>query len=175
VQESNIALAIDVLAEVSQYRQYIGLVIVGSGIGKLYLKTYALQKGVADKVMFESPRKDMTSFYKSAYALMITSMQDDYEDTIRAAAAAGCVIISSKNASAMRLIENKESGFLCDVNDPKEYVDAVNNLLNNERLRMKMRERIQESAKVSKAEEKEDRMQTLSKSWENAITVAKGY
>jgi glycosyltransferase involved in cell wall biosynthesis len=175
VKEHNITLAIDVLAEISEYHQHIGLAIIGQGIGRIYLKRYATLKGVGDKVMFETPREDMTSYYKSAFALIVPSLFDEFENTLVDAASAGCVIISSKVGSAERLIEHKENGFLCDVHNPKEYVDAINTLLSNEKLRMTMRARITEAAKNYMAADKDDHMRTMLKSWQDAITMAKGY
>jgi len=173
--EQNIKLAIGVLVEISKYHNHIGLVIVGSGIERFYLARYAKLKGVGDSVMFEPPQEDMTSLYKSAFALVVPSLFEAFESTIEDAAAAGCVMISSPVGNAPKLIENKENGYLCDPHAPLEYVDAINMLLNNEKLRMTMKERIAEKAKNFVAEDKDVHEQTRLKAWQQAVESYRGY
>jgi glycosyltransferase involved in cell wall biosynthesis len=173
--EHNVKLAIDVLAQVSKDHQYIGLVIVGSGWGKWPLKYYAQRQGVGGSVMFEAPHYDMTSIYKSAYALLVTSLFDEFESTIEDAAAAGCAIISSPVGVAPKLIVNKENGYLCDPKHMLEYADAVNMLINNDALRTKIRKGIVESAQKFMATDRNAHMLSRKKAWEAAIASAKGY
>jgi glycosyltransferase involved in cell wall biosynthesis len=173
--EHNVKLAIDVLKKVSEDHRYVGLVIVGAGWGKWPLKWYAAKKGVAKQVMFESPRDDLTSFYKTAFALLVPSFTTQFESTIEDAAAAGCVIISSPVGIAPKLIQSKENGYLCDPRSMIEYVDAVNNLINNEAVRSTMRKRITESVHKIVMNDKQSHILSRKKAWEAAIVAARGY
>jgi glycosyltransferase involved in cell wall biosynthesis len=173
--EHNITLAIDVLKQVLRDHAHVGLVIVGSGWGKLWLRYYALREEVSRSVMFETPRDDMVPVYKSAFALLVPSHFTAFETTIEDAAAAGCAVISSPVGIAPKLIKNKENGFICNPNHMLDFADAVNTLLNNEVLRSSMRKKISESAKAMMTPASEEHMLSRKKAWEAAITSARGY
>jgi len=175
VREHQVHVAIDALARISKDYHNIGLVIVGDGPRKWFLRRYASTRGVASSVFFEKPRADLTSYYKSAFALLVTSPYEEYETVLEDAAAAGCAIITSPVGVAPKLIEHRKNGFICDPKEPTEYANAVASLLDSEHDRSEIRRNIVLSAQAYMVKDKDAHLRERKKSWEEAITRVRGY
>jgi glycosyltransferase involved in cell wall biosynthesis len=175
VREHNVHIAIEALAKISKDYQRIGLVIVGDGPRKWFLRRQASILGVSDRVMFERPRANLTSYYKTAFAFMVTSLYEAYETTIEDAAAAGCAIITSRVGAAPQLVEHRKNGFLCDPKNAGDYANAVAYLLDSEHTRQEIKRNIILSAQAYMVKDKDAHLLTFQKSWEQAIHTAHGY
>ncbi|MBI5004450.1 glycosyltransferase [Candidatus Kaiserbacteria bacterium] len=172
--EHNVQLAIRSLAQVSKFYRHIGLVIVGNGPLKLPLKWLAWRLKVADKVIFESMREDLTSYYKSAHLLMVPSRHEEYGTIIEDAAATGCAIVTSPVGIAPALIEHTKNGFLCDPKVPSEFWNAADALIRNWRLWDEVKKNILISVETYMHQDKSEHLALYKASWESAIRLARG-
>jgi glycosyltransferase involved in cell wall biosynthesis len=175
VAEHNIHIAIDTVAEIAKIRQNIGVVIVGDGYRRWFLKRYARARGVEDKVIFEGSRSDLTSYYKTAFALLVTSQYEEYETTIEDAAAAGCPVISSSVGMAPKIIKDHVNGFLCDPKNPAEYWHAVSNMIDDPRGYAYMRDQMRQTMQQFIATDAPAQSILLKKCWDEAVFKARGF
>ncbi len=172
--EHNVRLAIRSLAEVSKYYRHIGLVIVGNGPLKIPLKWLAWRLKVADKVIFESMRDDLVSYYKSAHVLIVPSLHEEYGTIIEDAAAAGCAIVTSPVGIAPVLIQHGQSGFLCDPKVPSEFWNSADALIRNPQLWDEVKKNILVSVEAYMYQDKAAHLALYKMSWESALRLARG-
>jgi glycosyltransferase involved in cell wall biosynthesis len=175
VAEHNIHVVIDTIAEIAKIRQNIGAVIVGDGYRRWFLKRYAASRGVADKVVFEKSRDDLTSYYKTAFALVVPSLYEEYETTIEDAAAAGCPVISSPVGMAPKIIKEHVNGFLCDPKKPEEYWHAVSNMIDDPRGYAYMRQQMTLAMQEYVSKDSGEHLGSIKKCWDDATHRARGY
>lgn len=171
VDSQNVGTGIAVLAEVARQYPHVGLVIVGEGPRRRQLESLARREGVADRVVFEKPTPNVSSYYKTAHVFLVTAPYEEYADTISEAAAASCAILSSDVGTASAFITDGDSGFLCDPRDASSYSKKIMRMLHEPALR----ERLRLNALVAierYAEETNNRERSLElykRSWERAI------
>jgi len=173
VRQYNIHVAVQAIAESSKYYQNIGLVIVGSGPRKAMLERYARSLGIGERVKFEQPRADLTSYYKTCYALIMPAFTESFGTTLEEAAAAGTAIISSPVGIAPRIIESGTSGFLCDPKDPKEFFKAVDALVYSPAMRTQMKTGIVEKMRAYMNSIKVDQVQLYRQSFKKTLKASK--
>jgi glycosyltransferase involved in cell wall biosynthesis len=167
---SNHQLAITALAGVLRMFKHAGLVIVGEGPTKTQLEAHAASLGIADRIAFESPPSDMTSYYKSAQVLINTSTADMFDDVILPAAASSIAIISAPVGETGNFLKNNENGFLCDLKDPACFVRTAMLLLNKQEIR----ERVRLNAMLSVEQQMQHnvagkRFELVKQAWEAAV------
>lgn len=175
VAAHNLHVVIDTVAEIAKIREHVGAVIVGDGYRKWFLKRYARSRGVEDKVIFERSRDDLTSYYKTAFALVVPSLYEEYETTIEDAAAAGCPVISSPVGMAPKIIKEHVNGFLCDPKKPAEYWHAVSNMIDDPRGYSYMREQMTATMQEFMSKDSGMMAESLKKCWDDASHRARGY
>lgn len=125
VRSSNVQLAITILVGVLRVYPYVGLVIVGEGPLLGTIKAQAKKAGVIERVAFENWNDNISSYFKTAHVFLVTAPYEAYEDTIAQAAAASCAIISTKVGIAPSIIEDGETGFLCESDDANRFIASI--------------------------------------------------
>ncbi|NQV88255.1 MAG: glycosyltransferase [Parcubacteria group bacterium] len=93
--EKNIKLSIEAWKKVVQEIPSAGLVIVGSGSEELKLKKLVDSLGINRSIVFESWQNDLSSYYKTADLLLLTSFYEGYGMTLVEAHTVGCRIVST--------------------------------------------------------------------------------
>ena len=73
--------------------------------------------------------------YPFAKCLLLPSKKEIFGMVLLEAMFFGCVPITTKNGGSTTLIENGENGFIVDSFDEKEWIEIINNILNNEQQR----------------------------------------
>ena len=168
--EYNVQLAITTLAGVLRVYPYAGLVIVGSGKEKRRLAAYAARIKVASQVVFEGPHEDMHSYYKTAHVLLMTAPSQENDDVVAQAAAAGCVVISTKVGLAPLIIESGVSGFLCDPGDPACFVAGVTSMLKDPTVRERVKTNLMlATEKYMGRAEVTGRVEAMRQAWQMAV------
>lgn len=114
-QEKNVPLALFALKTVLRRHPKTGLIIVGEGSEKIRLKKLIQHEGMSNNVVFEGWQRDLSSYYKTADGLLVTSNYEGFGRMFIEAAAVGCPIITTDVGVARELIMDDESSFICPV------------------------------------------------------------
>jgi glycosyltransferase involved in cell wall biosynthesis len=171
----NIEVAIQSVKELSEYYSQIGLLIVGNGPYRGHLQRYAHKLGIADQVIFEPGREDLTSYFKTAYALMMPSLNETFQTTLEEAAAAGCPIIAANVGIAPKIIEHGKNGYLCNPKMPSEFWAAAGTLIRNPAIRTVVKQQILASMQAymsGMSGDKDAHVHLYTQSWEAAIKTS---
>ena len=139
IPEQNVGLGLEVLHGVLKFYTHAGLVIVGEGSEQKRLEKRIQELGLTDKVAFETIAEDLPSYYKTANVFLVTAIYDEYGDTIVAAAACGCPIVTTNVGVAANIIEHGDSGFLCDPSKPQTFVMSIVSMIRNPGIRERMK------------------------------------
>jgi len=118
------------------------LEIVGDGSEKerLINKSYVL--GVSDRVIFSNwiDRSRIVDKYQSSDIFITTSLDEGMPNTLLEAMACGLPVIASDIPAHRELITHNKNGLLVPVNNPDKVADTIKLLIENESLRIKMRQ-----------------------------------
>lgn len=95
--EKNIGLAIEAWSEVIRHMPQAGLLIVGRGSQRRVLEAEVRRRTLGPNVVFEdwAGRDVLISYYKTADAVLVTSLYEGYGMSIVEARAAGCVVVAT--------------------------------------------------------------------------------
>lgn len=133
--EKNIPLALAALKDVLPRHPKTGLVIVGEGSEKIRLKKLAQTYGIHNNVIFEGWKEDLSPYYETANALLVTSTYEGFGRMFIEAAAVGCPIVTTDVGVARELILDDESSFICAVGDRKCLARNIARLMEHESIR----------------------------------------
>lgn len=97
------------------------LFVVGKGDVASFART-AGKLGIADRVIFTGPRKDVETFYVGCDAFVFPTLYDPFSNATLEAMACGLPVITSRYNGVAELIEDGRNGFV--VNDPLDG-DAI--------------------------------------------------
>lgn len=167
--EKNIGLAFKVLKELVIKNPKTGLVIIGDGPEKEYLKNLALHYQVDRNVVFEPWQNDLVSYYKSADVFLLTSLYEGYGLTLMEAVVSGCLVVTSDVGIAKEIIKDSENGFVCDITKPETFVEKLLLLVQNKELYNEMKQNAGEIAQKKLGESKENYLNKYKSSLEKAI------
>lgn len=113
--------------------------LVGGGPDKKRYQDMVAKYHLKKKVIFTGWRKDIKRFYKSADIFFLPSKGEGLAGVIMEAMASGVPIVSSNIPCTPDLIENEKNGFLCEKENILCYVENIKTLIEDEKLRQKMR------------------------------------
>jgi UDP-glucose:(heptosyl)LPS alpha-1,3-glucosyltransferase len=101
--------------------RYSRLVIVGEDKHAAAYQRQAGQLGIAQRVLFAGPQKDVRPFYGMADAFVLPTRYDPMPNAALEALACGLPTITSTTCGIAARVHNGENGFVCDALD----VDAL--------------------------------------------------
>jgi UDP-glucose:(heptosyl)LPS alpha-1,3-glucosyltransferase len=93
------------------------LLIVGADRRTRALRRRAAALGVGDRVVFAGPQRDVEPWYGAADCFVLPTLYDPFPNAALEAMAAGLPVITSASCGAAELIEEGQSGFVCDALD----------------------------------------------------------
>jgi len=125
-KEKNVPLAINALKKVVEIFPKTGLVIVGDGSQRNFLKRQTRRLGLEENIIFKKWTNDPISYYKTADLLLSTSNYEGYGLTLVEAILSHCSILTTKVGIVGEILSSNNS-FLCDVNDQDCFVQALIN------------------------------------------------
>ncbi len=169
VRSSNIDRAIEILAGVIRVFPYAGLVIVGEGpmLGRLMKRSRKID--VAERVAFETPNDNMSSYYKTARFFLRTASVEEHDESIIWAAAASCAIVSTKAGSAESIITDGVSGFLCDEYDTTQFIERIVSMIHKPEIGNQMRLNAHIAVQNYMSSDLPAHLESYKKSWEQAV------
>ncbi|MFX1466202.1 MAG: glycosyltransferase family 4 protein [Promethearchaeota archaeon] len=143
VERKGIRYLIDALPSIRKEFPKIQLVIIGDGPETNALMTQAKQLGVMNSIIFcgTVPDTELPYFYAIADVFILPSIIDSKGDTeglgvvMLEAMASGVPVIASSVGGIPEALNYGEAGILIKQKNPKQIIDAVISLLNNDKLR----------------------------------------
>lgn len=112
--------------------------ICGCGPEGNNLKILAKQLGIEEQIHFLGFRSDIKELLQAADIFLFTTKQEGLPRSMMEAMASGLPCVASKVRGNVDLIEQKNGGFLCEVNDSDEYAKRIDILIQDTVLRQKM-------------------------------------
>lgn len=121
----------------------VAMVVIGDGVANGEFKKRARVLGVEHQVIFEKNVTDTVPYLKSANILVVTDIDNDSEELVLKAAAAGIPMVMARTEKREDLFVHGSSAFLCDAADIQAFTDSINTLLNDIELRKLFTQRSQ--------------------------------
>ncbi len=134
---------INVLIKALKYLKYdYKCYIVGDGPIKDFLEQLAVREGVSEKVTFTGflSKPELLNYYKNADIFVCPAIFDTFNNCIIEALYFNLPVIIDRNNGATDYVRHGVDGFIVDQNKPREYAKVINNLIENETLRKKIKQ-----------------------------------
>ena len=129
VKVKNIPLQLKALSKLKQKYPKFLLIIVGDGPERKKLEKLVLKLNLKENVVFEGWQRDVVSYLKSSDCLLLSSNYEGYGRAIIEALIFGLPVIATKVGIAPEVIENGGNGFLVEVGNEKEYLEALEKII----------------------------------------------
>jgi glycosyltransferase involved in cell wall biosynthesis len=143
--------------------------IIGSGPERGALASLAAKIGIGEHVIFEESAGDLAPYFQHAQMFLNTA-RDGADDTLAAAAAAGCVVVSTYGGIAPQIIKPGVNGFLCEATNPACFVTEITRLIRYPIMRERLRANLVLAAEAQKDEAPaEAKVDPMREAWERAV------
>jgi glycosyltransferase involved in cell wall biosynthesis len=129
VKVKNIPLQLKALSKLKQKYPKFLLIIVGDGPERKKLEKLVLKLNLKENVIFEGWQRDIVSYLKSVDSLLFSSNYEGYGMVIVEALSFGLPVIATKVGVAPEVIEDGKNGFLVEVGNEKEYLKALEKII----------------------------------------------
>jgi len=116
------------------------LALVGDGPDEDQVHARARTPNLAGSVHLAGERSDVATWYRAADLYVISSNNEGLSNTMIEALASGLPVISTRVSGSSILVESPAAGLLVDVGNVGELAGAMEALLNNESIRMRLSE-----------------------------------
>lgn len=134
VWEKNVETLFRIYEEAEALQLDLNFIIAGSGAAEEEARK-RMKKAVF--LGFVDP-ETLARVYASCDLFVFTSVSETYGNVVVEAMASGCVPVIARGGGSQSLVENGENGFLCDAEDPKDYLTKILRLLNDKKLKERM-------------------------------------
>jgi UDP-glucose:(heptosyl)LPS alpha-1,3-glucosyltransferase len=106
----------------------IHVLVIGKGPVHKF-KTMAARHGIADRILFMGPQRDIEKYYAAADLFVLPTLYDPFSNATLEAMSSGLPVITTKNNGAAELIENGKEGFtvnnMLDAKELAQYIIAA--------------------------------------------------
>ena len=139
VKSEGLGWVIRACGELNRQGQNFRLVIAGDGKEREKLQQMAAEQ-VADRVLFlgKIPRKDMYRYYSAADVFVFPGIRESLGLVFLEAQSCGLPVVAFNNAGVPEAVQEGKTGFLTPVYALEPFVDAIQRLLSDKKLRQKM-------------------------------------
>jgi sugar transferase (PEP-CTERM/EpsH1 system associated) len=110
-------------------------VLVGDGPLRGELQQFAADRGVASRVRFLGERRDVHEIIPAFDVFALVSVSEGMSNTTMEAMASGVPVVATRVGGADEIVVDGVTGRLVPASNPRALVDALEALLNDERLR----------------------------------------
>lgn len=104
------------------------LLVVGKDKRAGAFERAAARLGIANRVHFTGPLKDVTGAYAAADAFVLPTLYDPFPNAVLEAMACGLAVITSTKSGGAELVEEGVSGYVCDALDVPRLREAMRRL-----------------------------------------------
>ena len=136
VERKKYKLAIEAIAKANL--KNLKYCICGKGPQLDELKRYASSLGVAGQVLFLGGHSNIKDLLQAADIFLLTTKQEGMSHSMMEAMASGIPCVASRIRGNIDLLEDGVGGYLCDVDSPIEFADAIKKLAENPDLRKQL-------------------------------------
>jgi len=133
-------LLLDIAVILKQQPIPFRVLIAGTGELEAELKDYARAKGVEDVVQFLGFVTDMKSFLSTIDIFALTSLWEGFGQAQVEAMEAGKPVVAWNVSSMPEIVRDRETGFLCPVEDTGAFAARLLDLMRDEALRKRLGE-----------------------------------
>lgn len=136
VWEKNIETLFDIYDEAEAQQLNVNFIVAGSGVAEAEAKERmknAYFLGYLD-------HDHLGKLYASSDIFIFPSISETYGNVVAEATACGCIPVIAKGGGSQALVDDGKTGFLCEPNNAKDYIEKVKILLGDENLRQKMKD-----------------------------------
>lgn len=118
-------------ATIARQTKEVSFLIVGGGSLQADLEREAQQLGIADRVTFTGPRRDIPRLLAACDLTVLSSLKEGMSNTIMESMAAGKPIVATDVGGNAELITEGETGFLVPTRNPTALAAAIQQLLDD--------------------------------------------
>lgn len=165
--EKNIEVAIDAMKEISKKHPKAGLIVVGSGPEENNLKLRAKSYKLTANIIFEPWQSDLTSYYKTADAFLLTSKYEGFGMTLVETIASDCPVISSDVGIVGNILIKNEDILVCSSEDTDCFVDSMNRFIEHRDVKKEFVMRARTALGVFRG--KDEYLNRMKESWEGCF------
>lgn len=165
VRQKGIDLLLSIAEILFHQKGYNGwkLKIIGGG-EEQEVRELISRYDLEEQIELLGEKEDVETYYKEASIFLSTSRWEGFGMVVTEAMECGLPVVSFKTDGPSEIIIDGENGFLIDNYDLKQYADAVEKLMCDRDLRLKMSENAVERAKEFSPEE-------IVEQWKSLILV----
>lgn len=147
-REKNVKLCLELFLDVCRIHDNIILLIFGDGEEKECLIEFVKAKKLNDKVKFFGYVENISSYMKYFDILILTSKREGMPIVLWEAMDNAIPILSTNVGGIPEIVELEKCGYTFDLNNIKDGVEKLNNLITDEELRKEMGNRGKEAIEI---------------------------
>lgn len=144
-REKNVKLCLELFLDVCRIYDNIILLIFGDGEEKEYLIEFVKAKKLNDKVKFFGYVENISSYMQYFDILILTSKREGMPIVLWEAMDNAIPILSTNVGGIPEIVELEKCGYTFDLNNIRDGVEKLNNLVTDEELRKEMGNRGKEA------------------------------
>jgi sugar transferase (PEP-CTERM/EpsH1 system associated) len=123
---------------INMYHQSPMVLFLGDGSLRSTLQDKIATQGLNDFIKILGNRDNIPDYLAAADIFVLPSRLEGMSNAILEAMATGLPIVANNCGGNREIITPKETGYLCELDNPKEIADALNQLIGNKGLRETM-------------------------------------
>ncbi|VBB48318.1 Glycosyl transferase, group 1 [uncultured Paludibacter sp.] len=136
VWEKNLETLFNIYDEAEARQLDVNFIIAGNGVAE----ETARQRMKNAFFLGHINHNTLAKVYASSDVLVFPSVSETYGNVVVEAMASGCVPVIAKGGGSQSLVKDGETGFLCEPNNAKEYVEKIQQLLHHSEQKEKMQQ-----------------------------------
>lgn len=168
VKVKRIEAQLDALAEIKQKHPQVRLWIVGDGPERKHLEWLTANLGLQNEVKFWGRHDDLSAFYRSADAFVLSSESEGWGVTVIEAGACGLPVVMTDVGCAGEIVINNKSGLVVPVGDQAALIGGMRLMLEDNILRQNLVNGLKEV--IAKMPSKKDLLGLYQEGWKRIIS-----
>jgi glycosyltransferase involved in cell wall biosynthesis len=137
--EKAIDVAIEAMAAIAQRRPELRLLVAGrAGTTTTHITQQVAAAGLDDRVILLGHRDDVSSLIDAADLLVSSSRSEGAAGAIQEALAASLPVVATRTTGSSGMLEDRESAILADPDDPRDLAAAIELVLGDQNLAMRI-------------------------------------
>lgn len=135
VWEKNIETLFEIYDEAKTQQLDINFIVAGTGVAEADAKERMRDAFFVGYLN----HNELGKLYASTDIFIFPSISETYGNVVVEATACGCIPVIARGGGSQALVDDGKTGFLCEPNDAKSYIEKIKLLLGNKTLQEKMR------------------------------------